>query len=49
MAGCIAFNGGGSFLCLEACVAFPSLKALVPWGTWLVYLSLDLFLCGHRF
>ena len=49
MAGCIAGNGGGWFLCLEACVAFSILKALIPGGQALVYWFLDLFLCGHRF
>ena len=49
MAGRIAGNGGGWFLCLEACVAFSILKALIPGGHGLVYWFLDLFLCGHRF
>ena len=34
MAGCIATNHSGWFLCLKACVAFPILKALMPGGTW---------------
>ena len=34
MAGCIAANDGGWSLCLDAKVAFPILKALMPGGTW---------------
>ena len=30
MAGCIAGIAGAWFLCLEACVAFSILKALIP-------------------
>lgn len=43
MAGCIAGNGGGWFVCLEAFVAFSILKASIPGGHSLVYWFLDIF------
>ena len=45
MAGCIAANDGDWFLCLEACVAFPILKALNARGDMVRCISSLIYFC----